>query len=397
MSYNTCTALFSNFTSISSMTECLKNGNAFAVLGNHKKLFIEKGKKISESELEFYNTSDRGDIKLYFLRNDYQKLQTVFQNLCEVYTIKPVFNSNVNFSHKKKRHMGDIILGIFLGICVYDIAQDLVLLKNNTDGSNKASIEILKHYYDEEQTDSDFFINKIQDIYSKRAKNLTEAFLKIKEVCDYFCIFTKSYPNITEKYNTAFYNILVGTYFHGDCKYLNPYATASDTSQKPKRIKVKSEKKLKVVEFFKNQSHVYLDLSFDQLDPETMKMLFPTQENFTETFEDEPSIDKIQNEEEFADIRRIMKDLFIVAVDLYGFENVQNRYKFNKLNNIWNETDEIKNKYLKLLPEMIKSLLFFNQDEATKFTNYLETLKDDLQDHDSYKNLVAEIHTILGG
>ena len=63
------------------MTECLKNGNAFAVLGNHKKLFIEKSKKISESELEFYNTNDKGDIKLYFLRNDYQKLQTVFQNL----------------------------------------------------------------------------------------------------------------------------------------------------------------------------------------------------------------------------------------------------------------------------------------------------------------------------
>lgn len=395
MSYNTCTALFSNFTSISSMTECLKNGNAFAVLGNHKKLFIEKSKKISESELEFYNTPDRGDIKLYFLRNDSQKLQTVFQNLCEVYTIKPMFNSNVNFSHKKKRHMGDIILGIFLGICVYDIAQDLVLLKNNTDGSNKASIEILKHYYDDEQTDPDFFINKIQDIYSKREKNLTEAFLKIKEVCDYFCIFTQSYPNITGKYNTSFYNILVGTYFHGDCKYLNPYATASDTSQKPKKIKVKSEKKLKVVEFFKNQSHLYFDLNFDQLDPETMKMLFPTQENFTETFEDEPSIDKIQKKDEFTDIRRIMKDLFIVAVNLYGFENVNNRYKFNDLNNIWNGEEEYQNKYLKLLPEMIKSLLFFNPDEATKFIDYLDTLKNDLQVHDSYNKLMEEIEKLI--
>ena len=346
MSYNTCTALFSNFTSISSMTECLKNGNAFAVLGNHKKLFIEKSKKISESELEFYNTPDRGDIKLYFLRNDSQKLQTVFQHLCEVYTIKPMFNSNVNFSYKKKRHMGDIILGIFLGICVYDIAQDLVLLKNNTDGSNKASIEILKHYYDDEQTDSDFFINKIQDIYSKREKNLTEAFLKIKEVCDYFCIFTQSYPNITEKYNTAFYNILVGTYFHGDCKYLNPYETASDTSQKPKKIKVKSDKKLKVVEFFKKQSHLYFDLSFDQLDPETMKMLFPTKENFTETFEDEPHIDLIQKDDQYADIRLKMKDLFIIAVNLYGFDNDGHRYKYDELYSIWNETDEIKNKYL---------------------------------------------------
>ena len=397
MSYNTCTALFSNFTSVSSMTECLKNGNAFAVLGNHKKLFIEKSKKISESELEFYNTNDRGDIKLYFLRNDSQKLQTVFQNLCEVYTIKPVFNSNVNFSHKQKRHMGDIILGIFLGICVYDIAQDLVLLKNNTDGSNKASIEILKHYYDDEQTDSDFFINKIQDIYSKRAKNLTEAFLKIKEVCDYFCIFTQSYPNITEKYNTAYYNILVGTYFHGDCKYLDPYATASDMSQKPKRIKVKSNNKIKVVEFFKNQYKVYFDLNFDQLDPETMKMLFPTQENFTETIEDEPRIDKIQKDDEFADIRLKMKDLFIVAVDLYGFENVRNNYKFKDLNNIWNLTEEYQNKYLKLLPEMIKSLLFFNPDEATKFTDYLDTLKDDLQHEDTYNKLMDEIETILGG
>ena len=397
MSYNTCTALFSNFTSVSSMTECLKNGNAFAVLGNHKKLFIEKSKKISETELEFLNNSDRGDIKLYFLRNDSQKLQTVFQNLCEVYSIKPVFNSNVNFSHKQKRHMGDIILGIFLGICVYDIAQDLVLLKNNTNGSTKASIEILKHYYDDEQTDSDFFKDKIKDIYSKREKNLTHAFLKIKEVCEYFCSFTQSYPNITEKYNTAYYNILVGTYFHGDCKYLDPYATASDMSQKPKKIKVKSKNKLKVVEFFKNQFHIYLNLSFDQLDPETMKMLFPTEENFTETFEDEPSIAKIQKEDEFAEIRRNMKDLFIVAVNLYGFDNVRNNYKFNDLNNIWNLQEDYQNKYLKLLPEMIKSLLFFNHDEAIKFTHYLETLKNELEHEDTYNKLMEEIEEILQG
>ena len=60
--------------------------------------------------------------------------------------------------------MGDIILGIFLGICVYEIAQDLVLLKNNTDGSTKASIKLSRYYYDEENTDPEYFKTKIKDI-----------------------------------------------------------------------------------------------------------------------------------------------------------------------------------------------------------------------------------------
>jgi hypothetical protein len=46
---------------------------------------------------------------------------------------------------------------------------------------------------------------------------------------------------------------------------------------------------------------------------------------------------------------------------------------------------------------MIKSLLLFNPDEATKFTDYLETLKDELQHEDTYNKLMEEIKEILKG
>jgi hypothetical protein len=111
------------------MTECLKSGNAFAVLGNHRTLFIDTNLKIKDSELEFLDNNEKGDIKLYFLKEDYQKLQQIFTNLCEILNIRPKFNNKLEFDHKKKSANGDIVLGIFLGICVYDISQDLVLLK----------------------------------------------------------------------------------------------------------------------------------------------------------------------------------------------------------------------------------------------------------------------------
>ena len=398
MSYNTCTALFSNFTSVSSMTECLKKGNAFAVLGNHRKLFKDKNEDIERTELDFLKNSDRGDIKLYFLKNDSQKLQTIFENLCDVYRVKTAFNANKkSFYNEKKNPMGDIILGIFLGICVYDIAQDLVLLKNNTDGSNKASIEILKHYYDDEQTDTEFFTTTIKNIYSKREKKLTDAFLKIKDVCDYFCFFTKNYPYITEKYDTAFYNILIGTYFHGDCKYLDPSAsTLSERSQQPKR-KTNSKKKLNAVQLFKDQHSLYLETSLDELhqDPDLVKRLFPTHENFSETFEDNPSIDSIQTDEQFTVVRDHMKELFIAIVYSYGFEFSKNNYSLSEDNNVWNEEKENQNKYLKILPEMVKSLWFFNHDHAVIFIDFLKTLNEEpIQAHDSYKKLMEEIDKI---
>ena len=283
---------------------------------------------------------------------------------------------------------------------MYDIAQDLVLLKNHTDGRKKATIEILRHYYDdkgEDQNDPTFFTDKIKEIYMKRENKLTDAFLKIKEVCDYFCFLTKNYTNLTEKYNTAYYNILVGTYFHGDCKYLDPSSTPSETSPKPSNTRIKSKKKSNAVKFFKEDYSVYLDISFEDFDQSLVKMIFPTHENFTETFEDNPTIDSIKNDEQFADIRRNMKNLFIALVGLYGFEYDQNHYKFSDDNNIWNLDEEVQKKYLIFLPEMVKSLLFFNQDHADIFIHFLETLKDELQDHDSYRKLMEEIEKIQQG
>ena len=92
-----------------------------------------------------------------------------------------------------------------------------------------------------------------------------------------------------------------------------------------------------------------------------------------------------------------MKNLFIALVGLYGFEYDQNHYKFSDDNNIWNLDEEFQKKYLIFLPEMVKSLLFFNQDHADIFIHFLETLKDELQDHDSYRKLMEEIEKIQQG
>ena len=187
----------------------------------------------------------------------------------------------------------------------------------------------------------------------------------------------------------------MGTYFHGNCKYLVPSSNPSETSPKPSNTRIKSKKKSNAVKFFKEDYSVYLDISFEDFDQSLVKRIFPTHENFTETFEDNPTIDSIKNDEQFADIRRNMKNLFIALVGLYGFEYDQNHYKFSDDNNIWNGEEEYQNKYLKLLPEMKKSLLYFNTDEATKFTHYLKTLKDELQVHDSYNKLMEEIDKII--
>ena len=228
----------------------------------------------------------------------------------------------------------------------------------------------------------------------KRENKLTDAFLKIKEVCDYFCFLTKNYTNLTEKYNTAYYNILVGTYFHGNCKYLVPSSNPSETSPKPSSTRIKSKKKSNAVKFFKEDYSVYLDISFEDFDQSLVKRIFPTHENFTETFEDNPTIDSIKNDEQFADIRRNMKNLFIALVGLYGFEYDQNHYKFSDDNNIWNLDEEVQKKYLIFLPEMVKSLLFFNHDHAMEFIDYIKTLNDVLQDHNTYEKLMEEIDKI---
>ena len=403
MSYNTCTALFSNFKSVSSMTECLKSGNAFAVLGNHRTLFIDTNLKIKDSELEFLDNNEKGDIKLYFLKEDYQKLQQIFTNLCEILNIIPKFNNKLEFHHKKKSANGDIVLGIFLGICVYDIAQDLVLLKNNINGKNKASIELSRYYYNDDEPgdkqDSTFFKNTINHMYLKRAKTLTDAFLKIKDVCDYFYTYTKNHQNIREKYNTAFHNVLIGTYFHGTCNVLDQYSQALTINQTPKKIKKSVQtngKKLNFVEFFNNEYESYLDINFENFSEKVIKMLFPTQDNFTETFENNIDIRSVVSDDKFKEIRRKMKKLFSETVRLYGFEYDHGAYMLSEDSNIWNDPKQNQDKYLTFLPEMIKSHLFFNHDDAQIFIASLRDINSEhVKEEENYKTLLDRVNRLI--
>ena len=118
---------------------------------------------------------------------------------------------------------------------MYNIAQDIVLLKNKSREQIRALSELEKHYYTDDNKDVDFFKDRIQDISMHRTASLMEAFLTIKEVCDHLHSFLKNEKKIIQKYSTAYHNILVGTYFYGNCDFLeSPATTGLETKKEQK-------------------------------------------------------------------------------------------------------------------------------------------------------------------
>ena len=227
MNYPKCSQFHSNYKKESDIMRCLNEGRQFACLGIYEDIVFD-----NPSKLKFHPRGSTSGLKIFF------KDMYVFKMLEEIMNIN---NLVLNFrNHKqhwsnriisKETKDGDIVLGLMLGICVYDIIQDSHILTIASEEYKAYIFQLKKFFNDKVLHENDNFKTIIEQIFIKKYSTMIDAFNATQRICTDFINYMNNETQFTKNYAIAYDNILTGTYFHIDCDFLfNIQNVTQDTS-----------------------------------------------------------------------------------------------------------------------------------------------------------------------
>lgn len=216
MSYTKCSQLFSNYKTEAEMMKCLNEGRQFGCLGIFEDIKFE-----NKSQIKF-TPSGKGNrgLKLFFKDMYVHDMFKAIMSLNDLEINFDNYKKPWNLRVNRNSAIGDIVLGLMLGICVYDVIQDSHILTLPSSEHRALMLKLRKAFKEEKLHENSTFEVLLQRIFIKKYDTLIDAFDGTKKICEDFIFYMNGDENFKKNYSIAYNNILTGTFFHANCDFL---------------------------------------------------------------------------------------------------------------------------------------------------------------------------------